>query len=83
VIGFTGLLFIVLFVLKLGVGDTAVETWSWWWVTAPLWVGVALWAAFMLLAAFLTAIGRALMGKEKRNRVDAAKALRKYGESLR
>ena len=36
-IGFCGLLFIVFLILKLGVGDTVVKTWSWWWVCAPLW----------------------------------------------
>ncbi len=36
-IGFLSLFFIVLFVMKLGVGETVVEDWSWWWVTAPLW----------------------------------------------
>jgi hypothetical protein len=33
-IGFAGLLFLVLLVLKL----THVIDWSWWWVTAPLWI---------------------------------------------
>lgn len=36
-IGFFGLLFIVFLILKLGVAETAVVGWSWWWVTAPLW----------------------------------------------
>lgn len=36
-ISFLGLLFIVFLVLKLGVGNTSVVNWSWWWVTAPLW----------------------------------------------
>jgi len=35
-ISFLGLLFIVFLVLKLGVGNTSVVNWSWWWVTAPL-----------------------------------------------
>ena len=32
-IGFFGLLFIALMVLKL----TNIIDWSWWWITAPLW----------------------------------------------
>ncbi len=35
-------LFIVFLTLKLGVGDTDVQGWSWWWVTAPLWIGFIL-----------------------------------------
>ena len=41
-ISFAGLLFIVFLILKLGVGNTAVQGWSWWWVTAPLWGGIAI-----------------------------------------
>ena len=37
-IGFMGLLFIALLVLKL----CKVITWSWWWITAPLWGGLVL-----------------------------------------
>lgn len=37
-IGFMGLLFIALLVLKL----CKVITWSWWWITAPLWGTFAL-----------------------------------------
>lgn len=42
-IGFFGLLFIVLLVLKL----TGVIDWSWWWLTAPLW-GVAILVIFLV-----------------------------------
>ncbi len=38
-IGFIGLLFIVLLVLKVGIGNTAVVTWSWWIIAMPLWIG--------------------------------------------
>lgn len=41
-ISFFGVLFIVLLILKLGVADTVVVGWSWWWVTAPLWGPAAL-----------------------------------------
>jgi len=30
-------LFLILFSLKLGIADTEVQQWSWWWVTCPLW----------------------------------------------
>ena len=42
--------FIVLLALKLGLGDTTVEDWSWWGVTAPLWGGAAISAIFFLVA---------------------------------
>lgn len=35
--GVLSLLLVAFIVLKLGVGDTAVVGWSWWWVFAPLW----------------------------------------------
>ena len=44
-ISFTGLLFIVLLILK----ATGYITWSWWWVTAPLWGPVALGIGILLL----------------------------------
>lgn len=47
-VGFLGLFFLVLFVLKVGVVDSDVRGWSWWWVTAPLWAIPAI-----LLAGFL------------------------------
>lgn len=37
-IGFFGVLFVALLVLKL----TNVIDWSWWWITAPLWAPAAL-----------------------------------------
>jgi hypothetical protein len=53
-VGFFGLLFIALLVLKL----THVINWSWWWITAPLWGGIALgvgivviWLLFVCVAA--------------------------------
>lgn len=41
-VGFCGLLFIVLLLLKVGVVETVVIGWSWWWITAPLWGPTAL-----------------------------------------
>lgn len=47
-IGVMGLLGVVFITLKL-LGITAVATWSWWWVTAPLWGGIALVLAVIAL----------------------------------
>ena len=44
-VGFSGLLFIALLVLKL----THVIDWSWWWITAPLWGGVVLFILFIVI----------------------------------
>jgi len=55
-IGFFGLLFIVFLVLKLGVGSTIVQTWSWWWVCAPLWGPTALILVILLLCGIIYAI---------------------------
>jgi len=41
-IGFCGLLFIVLLLLKVGVVETVVMGWSWWVITSPLWGPLAL-----------------------------------------
>lgn len=56
-VGFFGLLFIALLVLKL----THVIDWSWWWITAPLWGSVALvigvvvlWLLFAGIVALFT-----------------------------
>lgn len=50
-IGFCGLLFIILLLLKAGVVETAAMGWSWWWITAPLWGPIAL--VFGLIAIFV------------------------------
>ncbi len=47
-VGFCGLLFIVLLLLKVGVVETQVVTWSWWAIFAPLWVPTAI--VFSILA---------------------------------
>lgn len=44
-VGFSGLLFIALLVLKL----THVIDWSWWWITAPLWGSVVLFILFIVI----------------------------------
>ncbi len=53
-VGFFGILFIVLLILKVGVGETAVVEWSWWLITAPLWGPLAL--ALSILAVILIAL---------------------------
>lgn len=51
-IGFAGLLFIVLLVLK----TTHTVTWSWFWITAPLWGGLALAAGIMVAVGMFALI---------------------------
>jgi hypothetical protein len=34
-------MFVILFLLKVGVVETVVIGWSWWWITLPLWWGIA------------------------------------------
>ena len=48
-IGLGGILFIVFLVLKLGVGNTTVMTWNWWWVCSPLWIPIVLIIGILLL----------------------------------
>lgn len=60
-IGFFGILFLILFVLKLGVFDTQVQDWSWWWVTAPLWGPLAFVIALLVIAGALYLIGKAIV----------------------
>lgn len=57
-IGFFGALFLVFLVLKL----TAVITWSWWWVTAPLWGPFALLIGGLALFALVCLGGIAIIG---------------------
>ena len=57
-IGFFGALFLVFLVLKL----TAVITWSWWWVTAPLWGPFALLIGGLALFALVCLGGIAVIG---------------------
>jgi hypothetical protein len=52
-IGFLGMLFIALMVLKL----CGVINWSWWWVTIPLWGPLAV-AVVILFGALLYAVIR-------------------------
>ena len=59
-VGFTGLLFLVLLVLKL----TGQIDWSWWWVTAPLWVAPAV--VILVLGVLLVGVmlGKLAEGRE-------------------
>ena len=47
--------FFVFLVLKVGAGETTVEDWSWWAVTAPLWGGAALSGVLGILALIFLA----------------------------
>lgn len=77
-IGFCGLLFIVLLLLKVGVVETAVVGWSWWWITAPLWApmclvfGIIAIVLIVMLVVFLGGMLIALIidkyNKRKRNK---------------
>ncbi|QBJ04870.1 hypothetical protein SEA_ELEPHANTOON_69 [Mycobacterium phage Elephantoon] len=59
-IGIGTILFVVFLVLKLGVGETAVESWSWWWVTAPLWIP----AGFVLILQGFALLVTGLVAKK-------------------
>lgn len=48
-IGFCGLLFIILLLLKVGVVKTTVVGWSWIWIFSPLWGPLALVMSIPLL----------------------------------
>lgn len=52
-IGFCGLLFIVLLLLKVGIVKTVVVGWSWWWIFAPLWGPLALFVGILLLIGIM------------------------------
>jgi len=56
-IGLCGVVFVVFLVLKLGIGNTVVVGWSWWWITAPLWGGLAIILAILFLGAAGIGIG--------------------------
>ena len=57
-IGFLGALFIVLLVLKVGLGDTDVVDWSWWLVASPLLLQVALVVVPLVLSGVLFGLAR-------------------------
>ncbi len=61
-IGLCGIMFVILFLLKVGVVETVVMGWSWWWITAPLWGPLAFVAAFFLVAGIVILIGAAIFG---------------------
>lgn len=48
--------FVVFLTLKLGVGDTQVEGWSWLWVAAPLWGPWVLSAVLLVVFAVASLI---------------------------
>lgn len=47
--GLCSIFFLILFLLKVGVVETAVIGYSWWWITAPLWGPTALTLAILAL----------------------------------
>lgn len=55
-IGFGGIFFLILFLLKVGIGQTSVVGWSWWWITLPLWIGPAIFLAIFLAVILFAAI---------------------------
>lgn len=72
---FSGFLTLIFIVLKL----TGVITWSWWWVLSPLWISFGLAVVFILLAL----VGISLYTMASGRRENPAKALSRYGKSLR
>lgn len=63
-VGFCGLLFIVLLLLKVGVVETQVVQWSWWAIFAPLWVPSAIVfgiLAIMAIFGIIAILGAALV----------------------
>lgn len=56
-IGFCGVFFIILFLLKIGVIETAVTGWSWWLITLPLWGPTCLFLGILLIIGIVVAFG--------------------------
>lgn len=82
-IGFCGLLFIVLLLLKVGVIKTAAMGWSWWWITSPLWAPTCLVLgiiALVLVVMLITVLGGLLVAsiidKYEKRKQDKAKEKR-------
>lgn len=48
-IGFCSILFIILFLLKVGVVETVVVGWSWIWIFSPLWIPMAFFISILLI----------------------------------
>ena len=61
-VGFCGLLFIVLFCLKVGVVETQVVGWSWWLITAPLWAPTAIALSVFLLVCVVALVALIVTG---------------------
>lgn len=55
-IGFLGIFFLILFILKVGVIETVVVGWSWWWIAAPLWGPVVLLITVPIAVCLCTAV---------------------------
>lgn len=59
-IGLCSIMFIILFLLKVGVVETVVTGWSWWWITLPLWISPAIFFGILAIALCLEIIGGAI-----------------------
>lgn len=59
-VSFPGALFLLFLALKLGVGNTGVQDWSWWWVAAPMWIPLAFAALLLFVGGVLTGIAAIL-----------------------
>ncbi len=75
-IGLFGFMFLILFALKLGVGDTPVVDWSWWLVTAPLWGGFLFVFAIFFIGASIAGIIALISNRQSKKRVAKIRASR-------
>lgn len=55
--GFLGITFLVLLILKAGIGNTEAINWSWWIITLPLWIIPASVTAMILIGLICVGIG--------------------------
>lgn len=62
-VGFFGLLAIVFIILKL-MGLTAVASWSWWWVLAPLWLPITVVLGILLIIFVIAMVALLFVSKK-------------------
>lgn len=60
---FNSVFFLVLFTLKVGIGHTVVEDWSWWFIFAPFWAPLLVAGIAFLIGVILVGIGGLLENK--------------------
>lgn len=83
--GLLGWVFVVFLVLKLGVGDTVVQDWSWWWVTAPLWGGFAVALIFFIVVGsviFVVELNRTRKHNARVKQKVAERAARRKNQTI-